>query len=610
MAKLSSRLSFRQARNAVVIALVLGLIFTLAQITSDLLSEREAVDRTIHQVLETLEAPAAQAAYDVDRDLAQNVIESLLKYKSIHSAVLVDNFGDVLAARERPLARGQPSALGKIIADSNHTYRLELVLAQDGKALGELRVRVDGNQIVGDFFRRSVLNLLLGFIQALILALILFWVFYLTLTRPLTALAQRIAATDPTDPRAGAIDVGAKYRDTELGQLAASANNFAASAREHMAQRLAAEEAQAKSEERLRGAIESMQEGFALFDADDRLVAINEVYCQINPEAQACLDRGGTFEELIRANTGRGQLVEAAGREEEFIRERLERHKNPEGSIMRQVSDGSWYIIREMRTPEGGVALTFIDVTELKLAEEDRRRALVAAEQANQAKSEFLATMSHELRTPLNAIIGFAEILTKQYFGPPGQGKYREYAKDIFDSGHYLLSLVNDILDLSTIEAGKLELEFEMLNPGDLVEECSRIVGERARDKEIDLVTQVSADLPLLVADRRAIKQVLLNLLSNAVKFTPEGGTVTMAAAAADKKAVFSIADTGVGIPADRLTDLTKPFTTVRNNAYVSEDGWGLGLAIAKSLVELHEGAMDIESEQGKGTTITVSLPV
>ncbi len=249
-----------------------------------------------------------------------------------------------------------------------------------------------------------------------------------------------------------------------------------------------------------------------------------------------------------------------------------------------------------------------IDITDRVQADEDRRLALVEAEQANQAKSEFLASMSHDLRTPLNAILGFADILSGQYFGPISE-KYQEYAQDIHSSGEHLLELVNEILDLSTIEAGKQSLVKEKLSTKEIVTECERIIEDEARSHGIDLVTKVPKDLPPLYADRRASKQILLNLLSNAVKFTPEGGKITVSVKASEKNTTLKIADTGKGIPAEKLPILTDPFARADADPYLAEQGWGLGLTITKSLIDLHDGTLDIKSKVGKGTTVTVTLP-
>ena len=249
------------------------------------------------------------------------------------------------------------------------------------------------------------------------------------------------------------------------------------------------------------------------------------------------------------------------------------------------------------------------DITELVHADEDRRRALVSAEEANQAKSEFLATISHELRTPLNAILGFAEILSLQYLGPLGQEKYVEYADDIHASGEYLLELVNDILDISTIEAGKRSLNKEEISVSEIVTECAKAVAGHAKENGVTLSARIPDTMPPLSADRRAIKQIVLNLLSNAIKFTPDGGDVTVTANSSNRKTTIMVADTGIGIPKDKIPNLKDPFEKGHNDPYITQDGAGLGLAISHSLVALHDGRLTIKSPLGKGTTVTVDLP-
>jgi two-component system cell cycle sensor histidine kinase PleC len=239
-----------------------------------------------------------------------------------------------------------------------------------------------------------------------------------------------------------------------------------------------------------------------------------------------------------------------------------------------------------------------------KYAEEKTR-----AEEANQAKSKFLANMSHELRTPLNAIIGFSEIMESGMFGPLGAEKYHEYCSDIRGSGQYLLEVINDILDMSKIEAGRLRLDFEDLRLDTLLNEAMRVVAARAEDKTLQVTARISPQLRLR-ADRRALKQVALNLLSNAIKFTPTGGQITVRGRATSHFIMLSIADTGIGIARDALARLGRPFEQVESQLTKSHQGSGLGLAISKSLVELHGGRMRIRSILGKGTVVVVRLPL
>jgi two-component system cell cycle sensor histidine kinase PleC len=230
------------------------------------------------------------------------------------------------------------------------------------------------------------------------------------------------------------------------------------------------------------------------------------------------------------------------------------------------------------------------------------------AEEANQAKSKFLANMSHELRTPLNAIIGFSEIMESGMFGPLGAEKYNEYCTDIRSSGQYLLEVINDILDMAKIEAGRIRLDFEELDLDALLAEAIRVVSARAQDKQLELVAKISPELALR-ADRRALKQIMLNLLSNAVKFTSAGGCVTVRGRAADGCIVLAIADTGIGIDKEALARLGRPFEQVESQLTKTYQGSGLGLAIAKSLAGLHGGSMRLRSRLGTGTVVCVSLP-
>ncbi|HEY1836865.1 MAG TPA: ATP-binding protein [Rhizomicrobium sp.] len=261
--------------------------------------------------------------------------------------------------------------------------------------------------------------------------------------------------------------------------------------------------------------------------------------------------------------------------------------------------------LEERKRLERGLASALVRV---EMSREEALVARDAAEKANRAKSMFLANMSHELRTPLNAIIGFAEVMNSEMYGRLGDPHYREYTGMIHGAGHHLLELINDILDMSKIEAGKFEIQRESLSLGALLMECVELMQDRADAAEVSLDADVPAQPLPLYADRKAIKQILFNLLSNAIKFTPAGGNVVAKAWRDGGQVILCVSDTGIGIPADQITRLGNPFVQLRSHAGTSQIGTGLGLALVRSLVEMHHGDFRIDSVEGEGTNVTVRI--
>jgi two-component system cell cycle sensor histidine kinase PleC len=386
---------------------------------------------------------------------------------------------------------------------------------------------------------------------------------------------------------------------------------------------------------RLRDAIETIPEAFVLWDADNRLVLCNSNFQELHRLPDAAVTAGTPYEVVVAA--GKKPIIRTTTAYEDG-------EKPGARTFEAQLTDGRWMHISERRTKDGGYVSVGTDITKIKQHEqrlvegEKRRMATITdlrqsqqalerqtrelaelakkyaeektrAEEANQAKSKFLANMSHELRTPLNAIIGFSEIMEQAMFGPLGAEKYAEYSRDIRQSGQYLLDVINDILDMSKIEAGGIRLNPEVVELDGILADCQRVVLGRAAEKRLALKSQIDSGVAFK-ADRRALKQIALNLLSNAVKFTPEGGTVTVRARARGGRVTIAIGDDGIGIPRDALRKLGRPFEQAESLLTKKHKGSGLGLAIAKSLAELHGGAMRIRSRLGAGTTVVVRLPL
>ena len=246
---------------------------------------------------------------------------------------------------------------------------------------------------------------------------------------------------------------------------------------------------------------------------------------------------------------------------------------------------------------------------ELEASSKNLRAALISADSANRAKSQFLAVMSHELRTPLNAIIGFSEMLIGEMFGPLGHARYREYARDIRSSGAHLLALISDILDLSRLDAGATELHEQNINLADLIDPVLRMIYDQAAKANVTLERRIEPRLPLVRADKRRLRQVLINLVSNAVKFTPAGGHVSLSVFRAGPELAVSVADTGIGIAPEDIPKAFERFRQIDNTLSRKFEGTGLGLPLARQLMELHGGRLVLESELQKGTTATIYLP-
>ncbi len=492
-----------------------------------------------------------------------------------------------------------------------------------------------------------------------------------------------------------------------------------------------------QAEDFLRGALDSISEGFVIYDEEDRIVTCNQAYRDRYPESAARMLPGVRFEDFLRGSLARRQYRSALGREEAWLEERLRRHREASGWVEQQLADGRHILITERRMPNGGTAGLRIDVTalknaeaalrasehllhttfetinegvvvidaELRIAAANRRlfsllkiepatlpigshaeklvrfccslsesegallehsireelsrmrqfqprveecplrgetvveihdnplpggglvrtyrdittqkqveavlrKAAFHAQEASEAKSEFLASMSHELRTPLNAIIGFSEIMARGLFGPLGDARYNEYAQDIACSGRHLLAIITDILDFAKIESGRERLDENEVDVTALIREAADMLQVLAEKGQVAVTVEGPSHPVRLFVDETKFRQILINLISNAIKFTPAGGRVTIDHDADPSRGVtVKITDTGVGMTAEEIPIALEPFRQLDGRFNRKYPGTGLGLSLTSRLIELHGGALAIDSIPGRGTVVTATFP-
>ncbi|MEL8054990.1 MAG: PAS domain-containing sensor histidine kinase [Pseudomonadota bacterium] len=377
-----------------------------------------------------------------------------------------------------------------------------------------------------------------------------------------------------------------------------------------------------QAEQRLKSSIEGFTGPFAIWDRNKRLLYWNNAFSSVFGLGYSL--RVGMSHETVKLAQASGIRARRGGREG--------------GANVIRAQDDNWYKIVDRITPTGGMISVGLNVTadvqnEVKLDRQRKQLETVVgelkaaqeaaaqlaqnleierdrAEKSAASKSAFLANMSHELRTPLNAIIGFSEIMRDGSFGPLGHEKYSEYVNDILNSGQHLLDMINDILDMAKIEAGKMTVDLQPIDIIEPVDMAVRMVRRRAEEKGLQLDLIHDHDLPLIDADHRAIRQMILNLVSNAIKFTDSGGAIRIMVNRQNDELRIAVRDSGVGIPNEALPRLAQPFEQVAETSDRNHQGTGLGLSLTKSFAELHGGRLTIASEEGKGTMVSFYLPL
>ena len=511
--RFQNRISFRQACSTVLVAFVLGLILSIMQIGFDLVRERQQIDTTITSVLEMLRKSASQAVFDIDRALAERVIDGLFEYEPIRGVQVVDEFQAVLARRERPFPDERLQWIVNLTFGREKHYAIPLFYGSQQRLVGHLKASADSYLIARNFFSRAGLIIVSDLIRNIVLSTVLLLIFYASLTRPLLDMITRLSAVDIANPAGELLDIPPRHEADELGLLVRTTNR-------------------------------------------------------------------------LLENLGKSLTEHRAAQKE------LEKHRDHLEQIV------------EERTVE----LQHI-VKQLEQAKQD-------AEAANFAKTGFLANMSHELRTPLNAILGFAQLMAHSRDLTADQ---QENLEIIIRSGQHLLILINNVLDLSKIEAGRITLNETNFDLHALLNDVEDLFQLRAKEKHLQLIFDRHPNVPQYVStDEVRVRQVFMNLLSNALKFTQEGGVSVrvrrndpdeQSGKAATAILCFEVEDTGPGISPEEMSTLFDAFVQTKSGRGARE-GTGLGLSISRQFVRLMGGDMMVSSETGHGSVFRFEIQV
>jgi adenylate cyclase len=483
------------------------------------------------------------------------------------------------------------------------------------------RTNAISNKLYADAEQKKII-LGAGVLIGLLLSIVVSLLVTRSIVQPIKSVTNAMKRLSAGDTE---VDVGYSSRRDEIGQMVDAINVFRTTTIEMRALELESLENEAKSlreigeaRTRLTEAIEAISDGLSLYDADDRLVICNRRYMELFPMQKGRLHSGTSFEDVIRAPAEGGFILEANGRVEEWIAERLHRHKVPGEPHTQHRTDGSYIRISERRTANAGIVAIYTDITELKQREAqlatlvtELELARDAAQEASRTKSSFLANMSHELRTPLNAIIGVTEMLQED-----ARDFKREDEIEPLDrvqrAARHLLALINDILDLSKIEAGKMDLVLESFPVASMIDDVVNTVEPIASKNGNKIVVNCPNVIGSMYADQIRVRQALMNLVSNASKFT-SNGTVTISAArqssTGDDRIELVVTDTGIGMTLEQVGKLFQEFSQADSSTTRKYGGTGLGLAISRRFCQMMGGDISVESELGHGSKFVIALP-
>ena len=509
--RLTKRLSFRLTRNTVLLAMALGVVLNLAQVTLDFFNARQAMDEDIRALMEISRSPASQIAYNIDVRLAEELLDGLLMHPAIIDARIIDPDGYTLAAASQRSPDSGYRWLSDALFNASRFYTNALSVPQLADIpLGQLAITIDTYHYGLSFLQRAGYTVVSGFIKSLILSVILLFVFYFMLTKPMLRVVNALSQVDTESPEKARLPVPLNHKEDEIGLMVEIINQHLGTIDSSLAQLKAAESAMKNYSSQLES------------EVDERTREISE--------KNEALQRGNRA--LIKAK------------------------------------------------------------------EDAVRRA--------RARASFLANMSHEIRTPLNGVLGMLSLSLEGDL----EGAQRNRLEIAYNAGQSLLGLLNDILDISKVEAGKLNLEVIPFSLRRLIEECATLHAQQARRKHIDLVADIDPQLAeTFLGDPTRTRQIINNLLSNAIKFT-DTGEVRIKAKQVGDHVRLDIIDTGIGMSAEGLNRIFSPFAQADADTTRLYGGTGLGLTLCRQLVERMHGQILLDSEPGRGTHFTVTLPL